>query len=50
VLLTLHVAGMAEVLRWVLGYGAEAEVLEPEALRREIAAQAKKLVKKYPTE
>lgn len=33
VVLTLEVAGLAEVERWVLGFGAQAEVLAPDALR-----------------
>ena len=49
-LLTLCVAGMAEVRRWLLGYGAEAEVLEPAELREEIAAHAKKLTEIYAAE
>jgi predicted DNA-binding transcriptional regulator YafY len=46
-ILTLNVAGTAEVKRWVLGYGREAEVLEPAALRAEIATEAKDLEKIY---
>ena len=46
-IVTLHVAGTAEVRRWVLGYGREAEVLEPAALRAQIAAEAKELGKIY---
>jgi predicted DNA-binding transcriptional regulator YafY len=46
-IVTLRVAGTAEVKRWVLGYGREAEVLEPAALRAEIAAEAKELEKIY---
>ena len=41
--MTLAVAGTAEVKRWLLGYGAEVEVLEPGSLRAELAAEAKKL-------
>jgi predicted DNA-binding transcriptional regulator YafY len=36
VVLTLEVAGLVEVERWVLGYGAQAEVLAPEELRRTV--------------
>ena len=39
----LRVGATVEVKRWVLGFGAAAEVLEPEALRREIAAEARKI-------
>ncbi len=45
--LTLRVAGTFEVKRWLLGYGAEVEVLEPAALRAEIAADTKKLAQLY---
>jgi len=51
-ILTLHVSGMAEVRRWLLSYGAEAEVLEPPELRAALAEQAENLAKIYkpPTE
>jgi predicted DNA-binding transcriptional regulator YafY len=49
-LLTLQVAGMTEVRRWLLGYGADAEVLEPAELRAEIATHAKKLSEIYSAE
>lgn len=45
--MTLEVAGTAEVRRWLLGYGAEVEVLEPPSLRAEMAAEVKKLGKIY---
>lgn len=48
-LLTLRVAGTAEVRRWLLGYGAEVEVLEPTILREEMATEAKKVAKLYGT-
>jgi predicted DNA-binding transcriptional regulator YafY len=41
--LTLRVADTIEVKRWILGWGAAAEVLEPESLRRAIAAEARKI-------
>lgn len=47
--LTLRVAGTFEVKRWLLGYGAEVEVLEPATLRAEIAADTKKLAQIYST-
>ena len=46
-ILTLHVAGMAEVGRWLLSYGAEAEVLEPPELRAALTEQVKKLATIY---
>ena len=45
--MTLALAGTAEVKRWLLGYGAEVEVLEPLSLRQELAAEANKLGEIY---
>lgn len=45
--MTLEVAGTAEVRRWLLGYGAEVEVLEPPSLRAEMAAEVKQLGEIY---
>ncbi len=45
--MTLEVAGTAEVKRWLLGYGAEVEVLAPPSLRSELAADVKKLGEIY---
>ena len=46
--LTMKVADTVEVRRWILGYGVDAEVVEPaslrEALRREAAQLAERLV------
>jgi predicted DNA-binding transcriptional regulator YafY len=36
--LRLKVAGLAEVRRWVMQFGADAEVLKPASLREQIAA------------
>jgi predicted DNA-binding transcriptional regulator YafY len=47
VVLTFRVAGVDEVRRWVLSFGAEAEVLEPELLRNQIAAEIENLRKTY---
>lgn len=40
-------ANPEEIKRWVMGYGAHAEVLEPEYLRQEIAEEIKNLQKLY---
>jgi predicted DNA-binding transcriptional regulator YafY len=47
VILTMTVAGTWEVRRWVLSFGAEAEVLEPTSLCVELAEVAKNLQKIY---
>jgi hypothetical protein len=41
--LRLRVADTGEVRRWLLGFGAEVEVLEPLALRETIASEAQRL-------
>ncbi len=46
-ILTLRVAGLAEVQRWLMSFGAEVEVLEPESLRLSITDHAKKVVTIY---
>jgi len=38
----MEVAGGAEVERWVLGFGAKAEVLAPAGLRGRVAAQIRR--------
>ena len=46
-ILRLRVGGLGEVKRWVMGYGAHAEVIEPESLRREIKEEVEKMKKNY---
>ncbi len=43
VVMTVRVAGWEEMRRWILSFGAVAEVLEPEDLRRSLAGEAEKL-------
>lgn len=45
--LSFTVTGLEEVKRWVLQYGAHAEVLAPPALRAAVAEEARKLVGVY---
>ena len=45
--LHLHVSGLDEVKRWVLQFGAEAEVLKPAALRRQMVAELAKALRGY---
>lgn len=42
--MTLRVADTLEVRRWILGYGVDAEVLEPEGLREAVRREAEELV------
>lgn len=46
-ILTIKVAGLDEVRRWILTFGAEAEALLPFVLRAEIGDQIKRLSKIY---
>ncbi|MCS6988959.1 MAG: WYL domain-containing protein [Chloroherpetonaceae bacterium] len=46
-ILTLTVKGIADLKRWILKYGAEAEVLSPAELRSAIAEEARLLCGKY---
>ena len=41
--MTLQVADTLEVRRWVLGYGVQAEVIEPASLREWVRAEAERL-------
>jgi predicted DNA-binding transcriptional regulator YafY len=42
-----EVAGLDEIRFWVLGWGSAAEVLEPEALRDAVRAEARALAEQY---
>ena len=41
------VAGIEEIAIWILGFGRDAEVLEPETLRSLIAEHAREMAKRY---
>lgn len=45
-IITIHVADLDEVKRWLIDFGAEAEVLLPLELRKEIADECRTLVKR----
>ncbi len=47
IILELTTSGRYEVMRWVLAFGAEAEVLEPKAMREEIASSLKSTLDRY---
>lgn len=47
VLATFTVSGTEEIKRWVLGFGAKAEVLRPEGLRREVAEELRATLSAY---
>jgi proteasome accessory factor B len=47
IVLTFEVSGLAEIERWVLGYGGAAEVLEPAALRRAVAERLSGAIARY---
>jgi predicted DNA-binding transcriptional regulator YafY len=41
--MTLHVADTLEVRRWILGYGVQAEVVEPAGLREALSVEAEQV-------
>jgi predicted DNA-binding transcriptional regulator YafY len=45
--LRMQVAGLGEVKRWIMQFGAEAEVLSPKSLRREIAEEQRAAARQY---
>lgn len=47
---TLAIEREAEILPWLLSWGAHAEVLEPASLRRRLAREAAALAARYPAE
>lgn len=47
VILEMKTSGWWDVKKWVLSFGAEAKVLEPTALRKELEKELKDMVKNY---
>ncbi len=45
--LRMEVTGLADVTRWVLSYGGEAEVLSPSVLRHRVAREARRMAERY---
>jgi predicted DNA-binding transcriptional regulator YafY len=45
--LSMRVGGTAELRQWILSFGAGAEVLEPAALRSEVAAELRGALQRY---
>jgi len=48
IILKMETSGRHEIKRWVLGYGAEAKVLQPEELRKEMIDEILQLCEIYP--
>jgi len=46
-LMSMEVGGLVEVMSWVLGFGRQAEVLEPEHLRKAVAEELVASAEKY---
>jgi len=44
IILTLHVADLDEVKRWLIGFGAEATVLRPEELSQDLVAECSQIL------
>jgi len=42
-----EITGLDEIERWILGFGADVEVIEPEKLRKDIACEINKLRRVY---
>ena len=43
----MEVGGLVEVMSWVLGFGRQAEVLEPAHLRKAVAEEVKAVAMRY---
>lgn len=47
-ILEMSTSGRKEVLMWVLSFGGNAEVLEPEEFRADVIAEARRILAQYP--
>jgi predicted DNA-binding transcriptional regulator YafY len=47
VILRLQVSGEGDLLRWVLAYGSQVEVLEPASLRERVVEEARRMLDRY---
>ena len=47
VILEVDVAGTKEIKHWILGWGSQAQVLEPDALREEVRSEAAEILGVY---
>jgi proteasome accessory factor B len=47
VLATFKVSGSEEIKRWILGFGAKAEIVGPEELRRQVAEELRAMLSSY---
>lgn len=47
IIFSARVSGLIEIKRWILGYGSQAEVLEPQSLREEIVSESEKILSRY---
>jgi predicted DNA-binding transcriptional regulator YafY len=47
ILLTMEVGGLSEVMSWVLGFGRQAEVLEPDHLRKAVSDEITAVARRY---
>ena len=45
--MTMEVRGTTEVVGWVLGFGGDARVLEPEGLRKAVGDQHRRAAARY---
>ena len=43
----MHLKALQDISRWVMGFGAQAEVLAPEVLRKELAKELSAAAAKY---